>query len=503
MGSNRFAAAAAIAAALLALTAPAFGVIHQPDGTTVPVGGSLQGYLTARGESIDAVNDGAIEPQRFIPGCTIRFQVVVRDTSYHDAFGWYNIVPGRAPTAAERFELVSPTDPVGFMATLDVRTDARYAGGEIGFYLLTTPGYVYFSERDYQPDRVVTGGFVHVLIYDSRVTRNAFYFGWEDLYGGGDNDFQDLLVLVDNLVCAGGGSACDTGEQGVCAAGIGQCRNGTVTCMRVSAPSAERCDGLDNDCDGAVDNGTGLCAAGQVCDRGVCVPNCVEMSCDTGQVCTARGTCVEAACGTVDCPAGQRCVGGACVGACEHVTCPHGQACRAGRCVDLCDGVVCDADQTCLAGICSPRCPCHRCDATETCETASGQCREAACASVTCATGQYCAMGTCQDACAGVACPGGQVCAAGQCVNAPAVADAGVVPMDGGTLTDGGPSDARTDARTATDARRDAGRDAGTGAAGGCNCRATRHAGRGGAFAWMVAAAWVAANSRRRRAMRR
>ena len=35
-------------------------------------------------------------------------------------------------------------------------------GGEIGFYLLTPPGHVYYSERAYQPDREVSGGFIHL-----------------------------------------------------------------------------------------------------------------------------------------------------------------------------------------------------------------------------------------------------------------------------------------------------------------------------------------------------
>ena len=59
----------------------------------------------------------------------------------------------------------------------------------------------------------------------------------------------------------GGGGACSTGLQGVCAAGTNECQGGTLVCVQDTPAGAEVCDGLDNNCDGSVDEG-GVCTGG-------------------------------------------------------------------------------------------------------------------------------------------------------------------------------------------------------------------------------------------------
>lgn len=249
--------------------------------------------------------------------------------------------------------------------------------------------------------------------------------------------------------CPDAGQECNTGLLGVCATGRTNCVGSGTECVQEVSASEERCDALDNDCDGLVDEDPeSLCPPGQVCQDGTCRTTCFEGGCPAGQVCIDGVRCVDEGCEDVSCPEGQRCQAGACVDACTGVICPAGQSCRAGLCVDLCEGLTCDDCTVCKAGTCAPRCQFTSCPAGETC-TEDGRCIENACVGVTCPTGTYCQGGNCVDACEGAVCPTGTECQLGQCVPAgmpePPRRDAGPAPghdggwsgnVDGGNIGD-------------------------------------------------------------------
>ena len=110
-----------------------------------------------------------------------------------------------------------------------------------------------------------------------------------------DGDDNDCNGLIDDGN-PGGGGQCQTGNAGVCGVGERRCVSGNLVCMEVNSPSPEVCDGQDNNCDGQTDEGVqsggdcdtglkGVCAAGEaLCEGGTftCIQKVQESaeSCD-------------------------------------------------------------------------------------------------------------------------------------------------------------------------------------------------------------------------------
>ncbi len=146
-------------------------------------------------------------------------------------------------------------------------------------------------------------------------------------------------VVDDGLLraCYGGGSGCVEGPPGtftctgICQTGNSACAAGTWgACLNDVQPRAEECNGLDDDCDGAVDEG-------------------LTRTCYTGPAGTeGTGACHG---GTQSCSAG---AWGVCAGEVRPVT----ESCN--NADDDCDGAIDDmGDLTCGQGVCNhsvPRC---------------------------------------------------------------------------------------------------------------------------------------------------
>jgi hypothetical protein len=113
--------------------------------------------------------------------------------------------------------------------------------------------------------------------------------------------------------------------QGVCLATVASCANGQAQVCSPGQPSAEACDGLDNDCDGVVDDGAAASCAARANSTASCSASACVYACNAG-----FGNCDGAAAN--GCELNLTSDANNC-GSCGHV-CGLGWSCAAGACVN-------------------------------------------------------------------------------------------------------------------------------------------------------------------------
>ncbi|RLB56271.1 MAG: hypothetical protein DRI34_09350 [Deltaproteobacteria bacterium] len=190
--------------------------------------------------------------------------------------------------------------------------------------------------------------------------------------------------LEDNIECR---SDSDCLPHEVCQQGL---------CVVVCQPSPETCDGIDNDCDGLVDENCqelpctsdADCPAGEYCDAvsATCQPLC---ACASDADCPLGFICVDCLCLDDSCPDDDNDGYGVCQGDCDDADAAvfPGAAEECNGRDDDCDGVIdegcsgdCTSDQDCAAGqICW-----------------EGVCLQPCRSDSECASGQVCMNGLCQ-----------------------------------------------------------------------------------------------------------
>jgi hypothetical protein len=214
-----------------------------------------------------------------------------------------------------------------------------------------------------------------------------------------ENADNDCNGLSDDI--ANRGMACNVASNaGLCRTGVLQCQGSRAELSCITPqPAAESCNGLDDNCDGRMDEGFDLtsdkmhcgscgtsCNAGETCCAGHCTNLATDNAncgaCGAEHACMAGSTCCSGMCAgtmsdnnhcgscTTSCAAGESCCAGSCVntktdakhcGSCDACTTGAQPGCCEGKCVDLVSqqncgrcgnvcGMLSDAGVTCTCG---------------------------------------------------------------------------------------------------------------------------------------------------------
>lgn len=234
-----------------------------------------------------------------------------------------------------------------------------------------------------------------------------------------------------------------------CGTGLKLCDGGQWKACDAPSPTAETCNGRDDDCDGEIDEGA-KCVDGAVCFGGACTTTC-DATCPSGTTCqqtegksvcvgsgdckTLEATCIKEKkicrngrcvdpCAGVLCPEGLNCFQGSCEKpSCflARYACTEGKICQDHKCMDdPCYNSNCEADETCKLGKCFKSCAVVECKVGQSCK--EGKCVQDLCADVYCVSGGVCFKGKCyKDPCIKKDCPAGEVCILGECKTNPCI----------------------------------------------------------------------------------
>lgn len=207
---------------LLSLTVLAGSLFVANAQATVVAGSSLQNALTSAGALVDVNADQQPDAYWLMGSSTVSSaNILFEFAGYADSatFGIYDEQnPG---TQLQIFNGSATSGSIALFANSTVSggkqfctaplfswsvTCATFAGSQFGFYI-SNPSGTFYSDTNLNGD-----GQDHLVAYQGNYSSttpsylngspwlaNEFVLAWEDMFGGGDHDYDDFVVLVESV----------------------------------------------------------------------------------------------------------------------------------------------------------------------------------------------------------------------------------------------------------------------------------------------------------------
>jgi hypothetical protein len=185
-----------------------------------PISGSgLQNSITAMGGTINVHTDQAAPDEQWRLGATgvaaSRIQFELSAYAGSNSFGIYDLYspstrltifggPDGAGTLGFLFNTVGNSYCAATLANIASPTCVNFNTKAFGFFL-STPANTFYSQTALNADGVdhlvaFQGGPGAGNLNGNPWLANEYLLAWEDLYGGGDRDYEDFVVLVESVV---------------------------------------------------------------------------------------------------------------------------------------------------------------------------------------------------------------------------------------------------------------------------------------------------------------
>jgi hypothetical protein len=208
---NKFLSIAALTSIVLAGQASA----------TAVSGSSLQNALTSAGAVVDVNNDQVAPDNYWTTGATtVSVAKMLFEFAGYSSVTTFGIFDKADPgTKLQVFDGAASPGAIALFANTNapgtqfcaaplfgLPTCTTFGSNQFGFYI-TDPSGTFYSDTDLNAD-----GFDHMVAYQGNYSianqskingspwlANEFVLAWEDLFGGGDGDYDDFVVLVESV----------------------------------------------------------------------------------------------------------------------------------------------------------------------------------------------------------------------------------------------------------------------------------------------------------------